>query len=531
MKKLPNLSLTVCLLLLLWACSPQTKDTAEKKEIKAEAIQLSYSNTYQPPKFEEDHRIENILKLAPEISNIFNDHAEEQHFPGYVYGIVVDDSLIFSDAYGVINLDNQVGVDEQSLFKIASMTKSFTAMGIMKLNEEGKLDLHAPAQQYLPELSNIEYPTRDAAPITIFNLLTMTAGFPEDNPWGDRQLEDTDEEFLDFLSNGISMSNVPNEDFEYSNLGYAMLGYIISRVSGMPYQEYITKNIFLPLGMTDTHWEYKGLPEDQLAIGYRWEDEQWKPEPMLHDGAFGAMGGLITSLSDFSKYVSFHLSAWPPSNATGDGPVKRSSLRQMQQIHHPRLFTDAKDGQGNDCSVMIGYGFGLGIRKDCHGDTRISHSGGLPGYGSEYRFYPEYGVGIISFANRTYSPAGSANAKVMDLILQKAELPHPQLPASEILKTRKDQVAELIQTWDESLGNEILAENFYLDQSRSHRKAAAEETFQQIGNIKNIGEIKAINQLRGIFVLKGEQGDAEVFFSLSPEKNPKVQAINIRVLD
>lgn len=527
MKKLPSLSL----LLLLLACSPSAKDTGKQQEISAEPVQLKYTNTYQPPRFEEDHRIENILKLAPEISNIFNTHAAEQHFPGYVYGIVVDDSLILSGSYGVINLDNQVKVSEHSLFKIASMTKSFTAMGIMKLKEEGKLELHAPAQQYLPELKNIEYPTKDAAPITVFNLLTMTSGFPEDNPWGDRQLEDTDEEFLDFLSNGISMSNVPSEAFEYSNLGYAMLGNIISRVSGMPYQEYIRENIFLPLGMKDTHWEYEGLPENQLAIGYRWEDEQWKPEPMLHDGAFGAMGGLITSLSDFSKYVSFHLSAWPPSNSPDDGPVKRSSLRQMQWIQHPRLYSDAKDGQGNDCPVIIGYGFGLGIRKDCHGDTRVSHSGGLPGYGSEYRFYPEYGVGIISFANRTYSPAGSANAKVMDLILQKADLPHPQLPASKILKTRKDQVARLIQSWDENLGDEILAENFYLDQSRSHRMAAAEEAFQQLGNVQNIGEIKAINQLRGAFLLEGDKGKAEVFFSLSPEKNPKVQAINIQLLD
>ncbi|MDF9797442.1 CubicO group peptidase (beta-lactamase class C family) [Catalinimonas alkaloidigena] len=531
MNKLSKLSPLPYLSFLLLACSQEAKNISDQLQISAAPIQLKYSDTYQPPQFESDKRIENIHKLAPEITSIFNTHAEEQHFPGYVYGIVVDDSLVLSGSYGVINLDNQVKVNEQSYFKIASMTKSFTAMGIMKLKEEGKLDLNAPAQQYLPELSTIEYPTRDAAPITIFNLLTMTSGFPEDNPWGDRQLEDTNEEFLSFLSNGISMSNVPNEAFEYSNLGYAMLGNIISRVSGKPYQEYIRENIFLPLGMEDTYWEYEGLPDDQLAIGYRWEDEQWKPEPMLHDGAFGAMGGLITSLSDFSKYVSFHLSAWPPSNPLDNGPVKRSSLRQMQQMYHPHLFTDARDGQGNDCPVMIGYGFGLGIRKDCHGDIRVSHSGGLPGYGSEYRFYPEYGVGIISFANRTYSPAGSANARVMNLLIQKAELPHLLLPASEILSTRKDQVAELIQSWDEGLGEQILAENFYLDQSRSHRMAAAEENFQQIGNVQNIGELKAINQLRGTFVLEGDKGNAEVFFSLSPEKNPKVQAINIRLLD
>lgn len=501
------------------------------KESPVESFKMQYTDTYEPPVFQEDLRVQKISALSAEIDAIFQTHAQEQHFPAYVYGIVVDDSPVFSGAYGVVNLDNQVEVNAQSLFKIASMTKSFTAMGIMKLKEEGKLDLYAPAQQYLPELENIEYLTQDASAISIHHLLTMTAGFPEDNPWGDRQLEDSDEEFMEFLRNGISMSNVPGEGFEYSNLGYAMLGNIITRVSGMPYQEYITKNIFQPLGMNDTYWEYEGLPEDQLALGYRWEDEQWKAEPMLHDGAFGAMGGLITSLDDFQKYVSFHLSAWPPSNDINDGPIKRNALRQMHKMTEPRLFTDASDSQGMPCPGMTGYAFGLGVRKDCHGDIRISHSGGLPGYGSEYQFYPEYGIGIISFANRTYAPAGAANNKVMGLLLEKGVLHKRELPVSAILKKRKAQVTELIQSWDEKLGAEMLAENFYLDQSKDHRMEASKKILAQLGNIQSVSEIRPINQLRGTFILDGEKNDAEVFFTLSPEKDPKVQAIYMEIVN
>ncbi|MCB9347525.1 MAG: serine hydrolase [Lewinellaceae bacterium] len=78
--------------------------------------------------------------------------------------------------------------------------------------------------------------------------------------------------------------NVPSVQFEYSNLGYALLGNIVSRVAGMPYQDYIRQNILLPLGMEHTYWEYADVPEGQLVSGYRWEDEQWKDEPMLHDG-------------------------------------------------------------------------------------------------------------------------------------------------------------------------------------------------------------------------------------------------------
>ena len=109
-----------------------------------------------------------------------------------------------------------------------------------------------------------------------------------------------------------------------------MLGHIITVVSGKPYQQYITDNILKPLGMNDTEWEYDRVPAQKLALGYRWLDNQWVEEPLLHDGSYGAMGGLITSIEDFSKYVALHEAAWPPrsdaNNGRSDGPsIKRSS--------------------------------------------------------------------------------------------------------------------------------------------------------------------------------------------------------------
>lgn len=192
------------------------------------------------------------------------------------------------------------------------MTKSFTAMAIMKLRDEGKLSLSDPVSKYIPEMSTLEYLTQDSPTIDIENLLTMTAGFPEDNPWGDRQLHEPDQMLIDLIGEGVSFSNSFSYEFEYSNTGYALLGNIVSRVSGIPFQTYININILQPLRMEQTYWEYDSVPKEQLVIGYRWEDEKWKLEPMLHDGAYGAMGGLITSIEDFSKYVSFQLSACLP---------------------------------------------------------------------------------------------------------------------------------------------------------------------------------------------------------------------------
>ncbi len=125
------------------------------------------------------------------------------HLPGIAYGVVVDDSLLFFGGSGTINLKSGAPVTQHSLFRIASMSKSFTAMAILKLRDEGLLSLSDPAHKYIPELEHLSYLTADATPVSIFNLLTMTAGFPEDNPWGDRFLDITDETLMEQVEEGI----------------------------------------------------------------------------------------------------------------------------------------------------------------------------------------------------------------------------------------------------------------------------------------------------------------------------------------
>jgi CubicO group peptidase (beta-lactamase class C family) len=124
------------------------------------------------------------------------------------------------------------------------------------LRDAGKLKLDDPAYLYIPEMKNNKYLTKDAAPVTIRHLLTHAAGYPEDNPWGDRQLAVSDAQLIDIYKKGVSFSTNPGQGYEYSNLGFATLGYIIKKVSGKTYEQYITDNILKPLGMTHTYWEY-----------------------------------------------------------------------------------------------------------------------------------------------------------------------------------------------------------------------------------------------------------------------------------
>lgn len=505
---------------ILFSCSPKQESISEAES------NPTFSDSYKKPVFNPDDRKEKIKKIAPQFQVLLEEHAKANNIPGAAFGIVVDNELVATATYGLINLEKEISAATSSSFRIASMTKSFTAMAIMKLRDEGKLSLNDPVSKYIPEMSNLDYLTQDAPIIDIENLLTMTAGFPEDNPWGDRQLDEPDEMLIDLVKEGISFSNVPSFEYEYSNTGYALLGNIVSKVSGVPYQEYITKNILLPLGMENTYWEFEGIPEEQLAIGYRWEDDQWKLEPMLHDGSYGSMGGLITSIEDFSKYVSFHLSAWPPRNGEDNGPIKRSSLREMQTPQFPRLGANSRDYNGAPCPTLSGYGFGLGITEYCDGLKRVSHGGALPGFGSNYTFYPEYGVGIMAFCNLTYTTPWPFS-DISKLLFETADLRPRKLPASDILLERQEQITQLIQNWDSELEGKILAENFYLDKSREKRITAIQELIDKAGTIEIIGELNPLNQLRGSYKITAQNGLINIFFTLTPEKDPKVQQLNI----
>ena len=474
-------------------------------------------------------RIKRIEAAIPVIDGLFRDFAAQNHLPGFVYGLVVDGRLIHTGSFGYSNLAEKFPVNNKSEFRIASMTKSFTAMAILRLRDEKRLNLDDPVYLYIPEMKGQKYLTKDAADITIRNLLTHSAGFPEDNPWGDRQLDVTEEELIGTIKKGISFSSNPGTGYEYSNMGFAMLGYIIAKVSGQSYSDYITENILKPLGMNQTFFEYSKIPDRELALGYRWLNGKWEEQPYLHDGAYGSMGGMISSADDFSRYVSFHLSAWPPRNDEEMGPLKRSSLREMQSPWNLSGFDpEFRYPGGRECPVVTAYGYGLGWMKDCDGRVMIGHGGGLPGFGSHWRILPDYGIGIFSFSNLTYAPVGFINLKALDTIIAIANLKPARIAVSEILNQRKNELLKLLPEWTNAEKTHIFAENFFMDYSPEALRNEAVEIFRKAGKIKNIQEIIPENNLRGSFIIECEKGNIEISFTLTPENPPLIQEYHLR---
>jgi CubicO group peptidase (beta-lactamase class C family) len=497
------------------------------------ALLLATSSPSQPARSQDyavPDRRARLERAFGEIDALFSDFAKTGHVPGAAWGIVIDGELAHMGTAGVRDAVSNAPVDGDTVFRIASMTKSFTAMAILKLRDEGKLSLDDPAERYVPELKNLRYPTTDSPRITVRHLLTHSAGFPEDNPWGDQQLSETDEGLTQMMRGGIPFSNSPGTAYEYSNYGFAILGRIVSAVSRQPYDEYVTTNILLPLGMTSTTLHADRVPKGRLAVGYRWEDERWKEEPALPHGSFGSMGGMLTTVRDLGRYVSAFLAAWPARDGPETGPVRRASLREMQQPWRPSGMRVVLDKANLSAHLTAtSYGYGLSNTQTCQFRAAVAHSGGLPGYGSLMRWLPEYGVGIIAFGSRTYTGWGNVVGAAFDRLARTGGLVPRQVVPSAALVAARNDVSTLVARWDDRLADGLAAENLFMDRSKDRRRKELEDLIAKVGQCAVPEKFDYVeNALRGNWTMACERGKVEVSITLAPTMPPKVQFLSVR---
>lgn len=477
------------------------------------------------PQFTDPLRRAKLESAFSELGRQFREYQEQNQIPGLAWGIVVDKDLAFSQAFGVREVETNAPAAPDTVFRIASMSKSFVAMAILRLRDDKKLRLDDPVAKYIPELKRLVYPTTDSPELTIRHFLTMSPGFPEDNPWGDRQMGVSDHQLTRWLKGGIPFANAPGVTFEYSNYAYALLGRIVTRVSGMSFQRYITKNIFKPLGMNATTWDLKKVPPAQLAFAYRYQDGAFVHEPIVRDGAFAAMAGIFTTIPDFAKYMAFLLDAFPPRDDVDKGPVNRSSVREMQQAMRFEELVVRSAASDASWHAAVGYGFGLAIWHDEHLGYGVAHGGGLPGYGSYFYLLPHHGVGLVAFTNKTYSRIGMMFPRALDALMATGGLQVRSVqPASALLGLR-----EIVQNWFENGEEAALiacaADNFFLDRDMDHRRADLQNIRRDLGAFVSVGAFQVTNPLRGKWVIELERGTVEVSITLAPTMPPSLQML------
>jgi CubicO group peptidase (beta-lactamase class C family) len=325
---------------------------------------------------------------------------KEHRLPGAAVGVVCGDDLAWSAGIGSADVGAREPTQVATIYRVASITKTFTGTAIMQLRDAGRLHLDDPAVAYLPELRQAGSPFGLVETVTIRRMLSHESGLASEPPgtdWAIPAYEGVVERTLGQAAQ-FGTRVPPNLQQKYSNLAYQLLGEIVARVSQTPYPQYVREAILGPLAMSATGFE--PLPEPLLArraTGYthRAFSDELEPAPAMPP--VWAEGGLHSCVEDLARWLSFQLRAYrdpfPSSRVLG-----AAGLREM---HKPRYL-------GNDWTQAWGISWYAVHRDDV---VWIQHSGGLPGFASNVCFDPKEQVAAVVLLNGQ----ADAAALAMDL--------------------------------------------------------------------------------------------------------------------
>jgi CubicO group peptidase (beta-lactamase class C family) len=241
-------------------------------------------------------------ELGAFLDRVISAQLREDHIAGATISVVKDGRLFFAKGYGSADLQTGTPVSAQTtLFRIGSVSKLFTAAAVLQLVEQGKLNLHADVNTYL---KTFHIPATYPEPITLAHLLTHTAGF-EDRETGLYPLTTNDLESLgQWLAKHVpTRVRPPGKLTAYSNYGYALVGYIVEQVSGMPFEQYVEQHLFQPLGMRSSTFR-QPLPASlaaDLSQGYTYSNGMYHPGPfdVVQGVPEGAMSSTATDMANF----------------------------------------------------------------------------------------------------------------------------------------------------------------------------------------------------------------------------------------
>jgi CubicO group peptidase (beta-lactamase class C family) len=305
-------------------------------------------------------------------------------------GVLLGNGLICTKSYGNADMEKHVPADKDTIYRIGSITKMFTAVMLEQLVDAGKIHFASPVDKYFPEIDTVQGKFSWAPPVTFFELATHTSGM-------DREPDNTDEyvkgavaDWEKTLIAALPHTHFifePGTHFSYSNIGYATLGAALARVAGEPYLEYVPKHILTPLGMTNTSLVLTPEMAPHLSKGYDVAQGKVDSETALRENQGGRgykvpNGAIYTTVGDMARFASFLMGHGPES------VLKKSSLDNDLT----RFAVQA------DFQLDSGYGIGAFVtHRDTY--TAFGHGGAVAGYQAALYLNREAGVGVILFAN------------------------------------------------------------------------------------------------------------------------------------
>ncbi|HTK96755.1 MAG TPA: serine hydrolase domain-containing protein [Pseudomonadales bacterium] len=322
-----------------------------------------------------------IAAMQDFLDGFFATAMESLHVPGAVFVFVENGRVVLKRGYGFANLETKARVDpDTTLFQIASVSKLFTATAVMQLYEQGKVQLDEDVNAYL---TTFKIPATFPKPVTLHSLMTHTAGFDER---GIGMAARTAKEWRplgEYLADRMPPRVRPVGDgASYSNHGVGLEGYVVEQVSGMPFNDYIAKNIYQPLGMTHSTFAIIDPLPPTLAQGYKFDGLGYKPEPFIYNNVIPA-GGVLTTGDDIARFMIAHLQ----NGQLGDARIlKEVTAKEM----HSRQYSADPRMQGSA---------GQFFEDNVNGYAAIQHGGDLPGFASLLYLIPEKNAGFFVSSN------------------------------------------------------------------------------------------------------------------------------------
>lgn len=334
------------------------------------------------------------IKEAPEIDKIFSDW-NKPNVPGCALGVMKDGKLIYSRGYGVANFEYNIPISDSSVFRIGSTSKQFTAACIILLAQQGKLDLDNTLDKYYPDFPDyakkitIRHLLHHTSGIRDYLMVSLLKGIRDDDYY-------TDKELMSWMINQSDLNFEPGEEHLYSNTGYWLLGQIVNKAAGMSMAEYAKKEIFKPLGMTNTHFhDDHTLIVKNRAIGYTpGDNDDYKIYTTTLD--IIGDGGIFTTVRDVKKW----------DDAFYNSKVLNKEFWEMM----------TKSGKLNNGDT-IDYACGLLVTQ-YKGLKEIRHGGAFVGYRAEIVRFPEQNLSVVVLANREDADPTRKAHKVVDVLLK-----------------------------------------------------------------------------------------------------------------
>ncbi|GAB3260923.1 serine hydrolase domain-containing protein [Arthrobacter pigmenti] len=459
---------------------------------------------------------------------LFSNWFAEEHAPGAFYTVSSPDGILAEGGYGRYD-DHGNRPHHDTAFRIASCTKSFTAAAILMLRDRGLLNLDDNLSDFVPEL--VATPRAEDQPsLTLRMLLTMAGGLGTDDAWADRQESLSNAEFRNMLAAGIRFVSTPGTRFEYSNLGYALLGQVIEAVTNTPFRQVIHSELLGPLALTSTGFDDDVPARGGTAVGFRRGANRWQPEPVTRPGAFSPIGGIFSTAADLSRWAQW-LSAGFSESADDTTVLSPASRREMQQAH--RLTGSTNSPPTAPTPGTQGYGYGLVVHLHPRHGPIISHSGGYPGFGSHMRWHPGSGLATIALANATYANIAQPAARTLERLLEEHLSDGPRFQLEELwpeTHAARSDVETLVKKWDDGLAARILADNARLDEPLERRREQLAAVLEETGpvtasscSITDNSSSSSPAHLR--WSIPAERGTLKCEIRMHPLNPPKIQML------